>query len=114
MSPWNYPFLLTMEPISDAIAAGNTIIVKPSAYSPATSEIIKKIIEECFPPEYIAVVTGGREENKELLNSEVTVCGWVRTSRDSKNMAFIELNDGTSFKHLQIVIDNRGTLSYPW
>ncbi len=70
MSPWNYPFLLTMTPISDAISAGNTIIVKPSAYSPATSEIIKKIIEECFPPEYITVVTGGREENKELLNQK--------------------------------------------
>ena len=67
VSPWNYPFLLTMTPISDAIAAGNTIIVKPSAYSPATSEIIKKIITECFPEEYIAVVTGGREENKQLL-----------------------------------------------
>ena len=36
---------------------------------------------------------------------KVTVCGWVRTSRDSKNMAFLELNDGTSLKHLQIVID---------
>ncbi len=68
MSPWNYPFLLTMTPISDAIAAGNTIVVKPSAYSPATSEVIKKIITECFPEEYIAVVTGGREENKELLD----------------------------------------------
>ena len=44
-------------------------------------------------------------EKSELLEQEVTVCGWVRTSRDSKNMAFIELNDGTSFKHLQIVID---------
>lgn len=44
-------------------------------------------------------------ENKELVNSNVTVCGWVRTSRDSKNMAFIELNDGTTLKHLQIVID---------
>ncbi len=44
-------------------------------------------------------------EKKELINTKVTVCGWVRTSRDSKNMAFIELNDGTSFKHLQIVID---------
>lgn len=44
-------------------------------------------------------------EKSEFLNTEVTVCGWVRTSRDSKNMAFIELNDGTSFKHLQIVID---------
>ena len=37
MSPWNYPFLLTMEPLVDALAAGNTAIVKPSAYSPAKS-----------------------------------------------------------------------------
>ena len=44
-------------------------------------------------------------ENKALIDSHVTVCGWVRTSRDSKNMAFIELNDGTTLKHLQIVID---------
>ena len=40
-----------------------------------------------------------------LVGSAVTVCGWVRTSRDSKNMAFLELNDGTTLKHLQIVID---------
>ena len=39
MSPWNYPFLLAVEPLADAIAAGNTAIVKPSAYSPATSAI---------------------------------------------------------------------------
>ena len=44
-------------------------------------------------------------ENQELLNNNVTVCGWVRTARDSKNVAFIELNDGTSLKHLQIVIE---------
>ncbi len=44
-------------------------------------------------------------ENRSLLNTEITACGWVRTSRDSKNMAFLELNDGTSLKHLQIVID---------
>lgn len=43
--------------------------------------------------------------NKDYLDQTVTVCGWVRTSRDSKSMAFIELNDGTSLKHLQIVID---------
>ena len=43
-------------------------------------------------------------ENASLIDSDVTVCGWVRTSRDSKNMAFIELNDGTSLKHLQVVI----------
>lgn len=44
-------------------------------------------------------------KNSALLETEVTVCGWVRTSRDSKSMAFIELNDGTTLKHLQIVIN---------
>lgn len=44
-------------------------------------------------------------ENSKFIGSQVTVCGWVRTSRDSKNMAFIELNDGTSLKHMQIVIN---------
>ena len=39
------------------------------------------------------------------IDTSVTVCGWVRTSRDSKNMAFLELNDGTSLNHLQVVID---------
>lgn len=68
MSPWNYPFLLTIEPLVDAIAAGNTVIVKPSAYSPNTSKIIKEIIEECFSEEFVAVVTGGRAENTALLN----------------------------------------------
>jgi aldehyde dehydrogenase (NAD+) len=67
MSPWNYPFLLTMEPLTDAIAAGNTAVVKPSAYSPATSAVVRSIVEECFPPEYVAVVTGGRRENQALL-----------------------------------------------
>ena len=52
MSPWNYPFMLTMEPLIGAIACGNTCVVKPSAYSPATSAIIRTIIKECFP-EYI-------------------------------------------------------------
>lgn len=70
MSPWNYPFLLTIDPLADAIAAGNTAVVKPSAYSPATSEIIEKIITECFSPEYVAVVTGGRAENTALLEQK--------------------------------------------
>ena len=70
MSPWNYPFLLTIEPLTDAIAAGNTAIVKPSAYSPATSGILRSIIEDCFPPEYVAVVTGGRAENQALLEQK--------------------------------------------
>ncbi|KAI4453794.1 aspartyl/lysyl-trna synthetase [Holotrichia oblita] len=45
-----------------------------------------------------------------FIGKNVTVCGWVRTSRDSKNVAFIELNDGTSLKHIQIVIDKASFL----
>ncbi len=70
MSPWNYPFLLTIDPLAAAIAAGNTAIVKPSAYSPATSAVIEKMITECFPAKYIAVVTGGRKENASLLEKK--------------------------------------------
>ena len=70
MSPWNYPFLLTIDPLADAIAAGNTAILKPSAYSPATSAVIRAIVEECFAPEYVAVVEGGRAENAALLEQK--------------------------------------------
>ncbi len=67
MSPWNYPFMLTMEPLIGALAAGNCCVVKPSAYAPATSRIIRELIGECFSPEYAAVVEGGRRENQALL-----------------------------------------------
>ena len=67
MSPWNYPFLLTMEPLVDAIASGNTVFIKPSAYSPATGNLIKKILEDTFDAELVAVITGGRTENQFLL-----------------------------------------------
>ena len=70
MSPWNYPFLLTLGPLSNAIAAGNTAIIKPSAYSPATSALIASMIADCFPPEFVAVVTGGRKENAALLEQK--------------------------------------------
>lgn len=68
MSPWNYPFLLTLDPLIDAISAGNTCVVKPSAYSAATTSIMKKILEECFDEKYVAVIEGGRAENTCLLN----------------------------------------------
>ncbi len=70
MSPWNYPFLLTMEPLIGAIAAGNCCVVKPSAYSPAASAVIRDILAECFPPEHVAVVEGGRAENQALLDQK--------------------------------------------
>lgn len=70
MSPWNYPLLLTLSPLVNAIAAGNTAVVKPSAYSPETSSVIKKIIENVFPPEYVSCISGGREENGYLLDEK--------------------------------------------
>ena len=68
MSPWNYPFMLTLSPLVDALAAGNTAVVKPSAYSPWTSEVIRQILTKCFEPQYVSVVTGGRAENTCLLH----------------------------------------------
>ncbi len=70
MNPWNYPVLLSLDPLIDAVAAGNTAVLKLSAYSPNTNEAIKKVIESVFPCEYVAVVFGGRQVNGELINSK--------------------------------------------
>ena len=70
MSPWNYPVLLTLGPLVSTISAGNTAIIKPSAYAPVTSIVLANIIEEIFEPGHVAVVTGGREENSALLEEK--------------------------------------------
>ena len=70
MSPWNYPFQLTLAPLADCLAAGNCAIVKPSAYAPATSALIKELLSDLFAPEYVAAVTGGRAENEALLRQK--------------------------------------------
>ena len=68
MSPWNYPLQLCLEPLVGAISGGNCAVIKPSAYAPATSSAIAKIIGGAFPPEYLVVVEGGRDQNKVLLD----------------------------------------------
>lgn len=70
MAPWNYPFQLTMAPFVGALAAGNHCILKPSNYSPATSQVIARIIADCFHQDQAAVVLGGREENQALLEEK--------------------------------------------
>ena len=70
MSPWNYPILLTLGPLADAIAAGNTAIVKPSAYSPATSKLLARLLGSIFPAAYVEVIEGGREANTWLLQEK--------------------------------------------
>lgn len=67
MAPWNYPFLLSMDPVIGAVAAGNCVVLKPSAYAPATSAAMAKLLADVFPPEWVTVVEGGRAENTELL-----------------------------------------------
>ncbi len=69
MNPWNYPFLLSMDPLIDALAAGNTAVLKTSSYSPHTNEAIRTVIESVFPREYVAVVFGGSLENTALIEA---------------------------------------------
>lgn len=68
IAPWNYPFQLAMAPLVGAIAAGNCAVIKPSELNPKTSAVIKELIAEVFPEEYIAVVQGGVEVSQELLH----------------------------------------------
>ena len=70
MSPWNYPFLLSLQPAAGAIAAGNCCVIKPSAYAPAVSRCIRDLARELFSDRYVAVVEGGREENAGLLEQK--------------------------------------------
>lgn len=62
MAPWNYPVQLCLEPLIGAIAAGNTAIIKPSAYAPKVSSCIVNLVQEVFDPQYVAVVEG--DENR--------------------------------------------------
>lgn len=67
MNPWNYPFLLSIDPLLSAIAAGNTVVLKLSAYSPNTNEAIKKVLDSVFAPEYVSVFFGGAQINTALM-----------------------------------------------
>ena len=67
ISPWNYPVQLCLSPLVGAISGGNCAVVKPSAYAPATSAAIAKLIRETFDARYIAAVEGGPAENSALL-----------------------------------------------
>lgn len=68
MAPWNYPVLLCLEPLVSAIAAGNCVILKPSAYAPSVSSTLAKMLSEIYPAKYVLVIEGGRDENRQLLD----------------------------------------------
>ena len=102
MSPWNYPFLLTIGPLVDAVSAGNTVILKPSAYSPNSSKVIVEVIKEVFDEKHVCVVTGGREENKLLLDQKYDfifftgseAVGRIVLEKASKNLTPVVLELG--------------------
>ena len=83
MSPWNYPFLLTMQPVIGALAAGNTCIIKPSRFSINTSKIMKKLIEKVYDEKYVSVVWG-EDVSEELLKQDVDYICYTGSPRVGK------------------------------
>lgn len=67
ISPWNYPLLLSLQPVLAALAAGNCVVLKPSELTPNTSALLQKLISKYFAPQYIQVIEGGVEETTKLL-----------------------------------------------
>ena len=67
VAPWNYPVQLLLSPLAGALAAGCTVVLKSSPAVPETASVLKRLIEECFRPEYVAIVEGHRDVNAELF-----------------------------------------------
>ena len=67
IAPWNYPFQLALNSLIGAVAAGNTVVLKPSEHAPQTAAVIEKIITAVFPEAWVAVVQGGPETAENLL-----------------------------------------------
>lgn len=102
ISPWNYPFMLTMQPLVSAIAAGNTVSIKPSEISLNVSEIIKKIINEVFEPHYVSCHLGDAEVSQTLTSMPFdhifftgsTTVGKIIYQQAAKTMAKVTLELG--------------------
>lgn len=84
MTPWNYPVLLSLDPLIDAVAAGNTAVVKLSEYSPNANAAIQKVIASVFPPEYVAAVFGGAQVNTQLLDTKFDYIFFTGSKRVGK------------------------------
>lgn len=66
LAPWNYPFFLTLAPLTGVLAAGNHALLKPSELAPASAELVASILSDLFPREYVAAITGGADTAAEL------------------------------------------------
>lgn len=81
---WNYPYLLTLGPMIGAMAAGNTIILKPGNITPSCSAVLEKILNGAFDPGYLKVVEGGSSETQALLNEKFDYIFFTGSTRVGK------------------------------
>ena len=84
LSPWNYPFLLSIQPLVGAIAAGNCVVLKPSEFSPNTSSVMKEILSEVFEENYVSIILGDKDVAQELLEQKFDYVFYTGGSRVGK------------------------------
>ncbi len=102
IAPWNYPMQLLFAPLVSAIAAGNTVILKPSEFTTHTVEVLKRIVSEAFEEREIALVEGGVKVSTSLLNMKFShifftgapEIGKVVMSAASKHLSSVTLELG--------------------
>ena len=102
LSPWNYPFMLLIEPLIGAISAGNCAVLKPSEFAPNTANVIEKIVKECFAEEYVTVIQGDKDVSQSLIEKKFdyifytggTRVGKIVMQEASKNLIPVTLELG--------------------
>lgn len=102
ISPWNYPFNLSIGPLISALSAGCPTIIKPSELTPATSHVIKEMIDELFNKDEVTVIAGGAEISQALLSlpfdhiffTGSTKVGKIVMEKASKNLSSLTLELG--------------------
>ena len=116
LSPWNYPILLCLNPLIAAIASGNTAVIKPSEFTPASGAFLKKLIERTFDPSEVAVVLGDEKTAIELLShpfNHVMFTGSPSTgklvmSAAAKHLSGVTLELGGKSP---VIVDNSANIS---
>jgi aldehyde dehydrogenase (NAD+) len=84
IAPWNYPFLLLLNPLIGSISAGGCSLLKPSPDAPTVAKATQQIIEETFESKYVAVVQGSKETNTLLLQERFDIIFFTGSSRVGK------------------------------
>ena len=87
LAPWNYPLQLSLSPLIAAVAAGNTVVLKPSEMAPACEQLLVRILGEAFAPEHVAVVTGNADVANELMDQAFDFVFFTGSTHVGKKVA---------------------------